>query len=346
MSAVSKILVPPERLMEISRQFAQAREIGVQICSHLTQQIQILESGWEGTTRQQFYQNFQLARQQMDSFTAAVGSVSTELHTIVNRFTEADSTQASLQARTAADPIDQTQDVLNNTLQVRDNLEKWGTLLYSSVGASLVLTNTVRFRVDPRNPSRAKIHNAPWVKGKGNNTFLKNLARGINRQIVNPGFIMKGIKGFDRVASKFGLNFGLGFSQAKNFPQWTRQVIAGVEKGRYGIETKKIPGMIAKKIFPINATFNVIGEASGLVSKYREGKLNGEEVAVAASNVVVKTAATYGGAVAGGAVGAMIGGPVGAAIGSYVGGTVGAFVGDGAAKVVEKGVRWISGLFK
>ena len=102
---MSKILVPPERLMEISRQFAKAREIGVQICSHLTQQIQILESGWEGTTRQQFYQNFQLARQQMDSFTAAVGSVSTELHTIVNRFTEADSTQASLQARTAADPI-------------------------------------------------------------------------------------------------------------------------------------------------------------------------------------------------------------------------------------------------
>ncbi|MGG1876229.1 WXG100 family type VII secretion target [Paenibacillus sp. 7541] len=343
---MGRILVPPERLMEISQQFAQAREIGVQICSHLTQQIQILESGWEGTTRQRFYQNFQLARQQMDNFTAAVGSVSTELTNIVHRFTEADSTQASLQARAADDPFDHAHNVLDTSLRTRDNLEKWGTLLYSSVGASLVLSNTVRFRVDPRDPTRAKIHNAPWVKGKGNNTFLKNLARSINRQIVNPGLIMKGVKGFDAVASKLGLNFGLGFSQAKNFPQWTRQVIAGVEKGRYGIKTSKIPGMIAKKIFPINATFNVIGEASGLVSKHRDGKLNGEEVAVAASNVVVKTAVTYGGAVLGGAAGAAIAGPVGAAVGSYIGGTLGAFAGDAVAGFAEKGVRWVSGLFK
>ncbi|MFB5676423.1 WXG100 family type VII secretion target [Paenibacillus terreus] len=356
---MGKILVPPERLVEISRQFAQARETGAQICGHLTQQIQFLESGWAGTTQQRFYQDFQQARQQMDHFTAAMGSVSTQLYTIAQRFTEADagnetdmnsvklaSSASSLSSGSSGNAWDQAQNWLNDSLGVRDNLEKWGTLLYSSVGASLVLSKSVRFRVDPRDPTRTKIHNAPWVKGKGNNEFLKNLAKGINRQMAKPGIIMKGLKGFDAVASKFGLNYGLGLSQAKNFPQWTRQVIAGVEKGRYGITTSKIPGMIAKKIFPLNATFNVIGEGSSLVSKYREGKLNGEEVAVAASNVVVKTAVTYGGAVAGGALGAMIGGPVGAAVGSYVGGTVGAFVGDGAAKVVEKGVRWISGLFK
>ncbi|GIO99054.1 hypothetical protein J14TS5_41400 [Paenibacillus lautus] len=87
-------------------------------------------------------------------------------------------------SETEADPIDQTQNVLDSSLEARDNLEKWGTLLYSSVGASLVLTKTVQFRVDPRNPSRAKIHNAPWVKGKGNNTFLKNLARGKPRPMA------------------------------------------------------------------------------------------------------------------------------------------------------------------
>ncbi|MDP4095788.1 WXG100 family type VII secretion target [Paenibacillus sp. P96] len=239
---MGKILVPPERLMEISRQFAQARETGVQICSQLTGQVQFLESGWAGTTQQRFYQNFMLARQQMDHFTAAMGSVSAQLHTIATRFKEADaSDQAGSQSTKSTDPLEQSQNVLNHSLGVRDNLEKWGTLLYSSVGASLVLSGTVRFRVDPRDPSRAKIHNAPWGNRKGNIAFLKNLARSINRQIVHPGFIMKGVKGFDAAASKFGLNFGLGFSQAKNFPQWTRQVIAGVEKGRYGIPTNKIP---------------------------------------------------------------------------------------------------------
>ncbi|MCV4233757.1 hypothetical protein OHJ21_21590 [Virgibacillus sp. LDC1] len=34
------------------------------------------------------------------------------------------------------------------------------------MGTSLVLAKTVQFKVDPRNPSQTKIHNAPWVKGK------------------------------------------------------------------------------------------------------------------------------------------------------------------------------------
>ncbi len=36
---MAKIMVPPEKLEAVSRQFAQACELGVQICGQLSQQI-------------------------------------------------------------------------------------------------------------------------------------------------------------------------------------------------------------------------------------------------------------------------------------------------------------------
>jgi hypothetical protein len=41
---------------------------------------------------------------------------------------------------------------------------------------------------------------------------------------------------------------------------------------RYGIATRQIPGMIAKKLYPINATMNIVGEGISL-GHIRSGKL-------------------------------------------------------------------------
>ncbi|WP_028590158.1 WXG100 family type VII secretion target [Paenibacillus massiliensis] len=359
---MTKIMVPPERLEEVSKQFAQAREMGAEICGRLSQHIQMLESGWAGATQERFYHDFQRAQSQMSSFTQTVASVSTQLHSIAVKFSETDAEQgpgigaqagnapnpgSSNAAPSGPDAVDRTIQGASDLNAVRGNLSFWGTAIYSGLATSLVLSKTVHFKTSLKNPTRTVIHNAAWVKGKGNNPFMANLGRTLNRQFAKPGLIMKGLKGFDRLAGKLQVGkLGLGFSKANSFKQWTRNVIVGVEKGRYGIATKKIPGMIAKKLYPINATMNIVGEGISLAGKIKNGTITGTDVAVSASNVAIKTVSTYGGAVVGGSIGAAIGGPIGAAVGSYVGGTVGSYLGGKAAKLAESGIRWASKLFK
>ncbi|WDM20793.1 WXG100 family type VII secretion target [Paenibacillus polymyxa] len=361
---MAKIMVPPEKLEAVSRQFAQARELGAQICGQLSQHIQMLENSWAGTTQQRFYQDFHKARGQMDAFTQTVGSVSTELRSIAVKFKETDtqadtginkgdhsgqngSSEGTTSGKKGPDPADIAINSISEANKWRGQLGFAGTAIYSGLASTLVLTKTVEFKKSLRNPTRAVIHNAAWVKGKGNNAFMRNLGKSLNRQFAKPGIVMKGLKGFDRLAGKLQMGkLGLGFNKANSFPQWTRNVIAGVEKGRYGIATRQIPGMIAKKLYPINATMNIVGEGISLAGKWKSGKLTGTDLAVSASNVAIKTAATYGGAVALGAVGGAIGGPVGAAVGAYVGGTVGSWAGGKVAKFAEKGIRWASKLFK
>lgn len=219
--------------------------------------------------------------------------------------------------------------------------------MYSLLASTLVLTKTVEFKRSPKNPTRAVVHNAKWVNGKGPNTFLRNMARRMDKQFRNPGLVMKGLKGFDKLAGTLKMGkLGLGFSKANSFPQWTRNVVAGVPKGQYGMKISAIPKMIGKRLFPINVGLNVFDEGVKTVSKIKAGTLTGTDIAVSASNVVIKSAAAGAGAVAGGALGGLLFGPVGAAVGAYAGGTIGATVGGDIARIAEKGIKWVSGLFK
>ncbi|WP_145407285.1 WXG100 family type VII secretion target [Paenibacillus xylanexedens] len=356
---MTRIVVPPEKLQDISNQFAQASEQSRNMISNLSRHISSLQSQWSGITQERFFQNFQVAHRQMANFSTSVSSIGTELNTIATRFAQADQSQgAGVQANggqspsgkdvktTLSDLYDQGSKSWDKISGIHGNVGLFGTAMYSALATSMVLSKSVHFKVDPRNRTRAKVHNAPWVKGKGN-SFLSNMARKLDKQFRNPGLVMKGLKGFDKLAGKLKVgDIGLGFSKANSFGQWTRNVIAGVTKGQYGMKTSQIPKMISKKLFPINVGLNVWDEGVKTVSKFKEGTLTKTDLAVSASNVVIKSASAGAGAIVGGTLLGAVLGPPGAAIGSYVGGSVGAWAGNYIAGVAEKGIRWFTSRFK
>lgn len=355
---MTRIVVPPERLQDISRQFAQASDQSRTMIGHLSRQIASLQSQWSGITQERFFQSFQTAHRQMESFSQSVSNIGIELQGIAARFAQADQSQGSglkttastLQAdsnggTTLSNMFDTGRDAWGKLNGIRGNLGFAGTAMYATLATSMVLTKTVHFKRDPRNAARAKIHNAPWVKGKGN-SVLSQMARKLDKQFRNPGLLMRGLKGFDQLAGKLKMGkLGLGFNKANSFKEWTRNVIGGVDKGKYGIKISQIPKMIGKKLFPINVGLNIFDEGVKTVSKWKDGSLTKTDLAVSASNVVIKSAASGIGAFALGSLGALAG-PPGAAIGAYMGGTIGAWAGKHIAGAAEKGIRWVSKLFK
>ena len=355
---MTRIIVTPEQLHAISNQFAQASEHSRSMINNLSRHISTLQGQWSGITQERFFQNFQVAHRQMERFSSSVSAIGTELHTIATRFSQADQSQghgvqtSSSQSTsgkdvktTLSDIYDQGSKSWNKMNGIHGNVGLIGTGLYSAMATSMVLSKTVHFKVDPRNSSRAKIHNAPWVKGKGN-SFLSNMARKLDKQFRSPGLVMKGLKGFDRLAGKLKVgDIGLGFNKANSFGQWTRNVIAGVNKGQYGMKISKIPTMISKKLFPINVGLNVWDEGVKTVSKYKEGTLTKTDLAASTSNIVIKSASAGAGAIVGGTL-LSFAGPAGTAVGAYVGGAIGSYAGKHIASAAEKGIRWVSKLFK
>lgn len=89
---MTRIVVPPERIQEISQQFAQASTLTSSMISNLNGQILSLQSRWAGITQERFFQEFQVARGQMESFTTSVASIGTELRSIAVKFAETDQT--------------------------------------------------------------------------------------------------------------------------------------------------------------------------------------------------------------------------------------------------------------
>ncbi|KQY91108.1 hypothetical protein ASD24_23595 [Paenibacillus sp. Root52] len=355
---MTRIVVPPEKLQDISKQFAQASVQSRNMISNLSRHISSLQSQWSGITQERFFQNFQVAHRQMANFSTSVSSIGTELNTIATRFAQADQSQGQgVQANggqspsgkdvktTLSDLYDQgskSWDVLNS---IQGNLAKSGTVLHAITATSLVLTKTIQFNESATKRNGTAVHTAKWVKGKGD-TFLSRMARNIDKQFRKPGLVMKGLKGFDHLTTKLKMDgLGLGFNKANSFTQWTRNVIAGVHKGSIGMKTSSIPKMIGKKLFPINVGLNVIDESIKTVSKIKDGTLTKTDLAVSTSNVLIKSASAGVGSLVGGTFGLALG-PAGGAIGAYAGGAIGAIVGDSIAKVAEKGIRWVSGLFK
>ncbi|WP_339259243.1 hypothetical protein MKZ12_05680 [Paenibacillus sp. FSL R5-0713] len=63
------------------------------------------------------------------------------------------------------------------------------------------------------------------------------------------------------------------------------------------------------------------------------------------SNIVIKSASAGAGAIVGGTL-LSFAGPAGTAVGAYVGGAIGSYAGKHIASAAEKGIRWVSKLFK
>lgn len=87
---MSRILVTPDMLLRVAEQCSRAHEQLEAMIHMLNQNIHMLESGWEGTTRSRFYADFQRAHREMTQTTEHIHRTSLELRGIAQRFKSAD----------------------------------------------------------------------------------------------------------------------------------------------------------------------------------------------------------------------------------------------------------------
>ncbi|WP_253300668.1 WXG100 family type VII secretion target [Paenibacillus lautus] len=87
---MSRILVTPEMLLHVAEQCSRACEQLEAMIHMLNQNIHMLESAWEGTTRSRFYADFQQAHREMTQTTEHIHRTSLELRGIAQRFKSAD----------------------------------------------------------------------------------------------------------------------------------------------------------------------------------------------------------------------------------------------------------------
>ncbi|WLR55422.1 hypothetical protein LC048_24720 [Mesobacillus subterraneus] len=174
-------------------------------------------------------------------------------------------------------------------------LEKYGNtavFTQSAIASALILGKQIRIQKKKDHPGRAVIHTAKWIKGKGNNEFLKTLARRMDQTLRDPGMLMKGLKTADSLLEKMTRAQLIGISKAKSFPHFLKTVITGIDDGVHGIATSKIPRMIAKRVYAIDVVFNTAEEGVGVYREHQKGTLDGKDIAVAASNVIIKSSAS------------------------------------------------------
>lgn len=94
---MSRILVTPEMLLRVAEQCSRAHEQLEAMIHMLNQNIHMLESGWEGTTRSRFYADFQQAHREMTQTTEHIQRTSLELKGIAQRFKSADERRQPIQ---------------------------------------------------------------------------------------------------------------------------------------------------------------------------------------------------------------------------------------------------------
>lgn len=87
---MSRILATPEMLLHVAAQCSRAHEQLEAMIHMLNQNIHMLESAWEGTTRSRFYADFQQAYREMTLTTEHIHRTSLELRGIAQRFKSAD----------------------------------------------------------------------------------------------------------------------------------------------------------------------------------------------------------------------------------------------------------------
>lgn len=88
-----RILISPEQVEAVANQFKQGGEQSQQLVASLSQAIQGMEGQWEGLTKQRFFQEFQEAGRQMQSFVQILNSISHELGAIAQKFRSIDETR-------------------------------------------------------------------------------------------------------------------------------------------------------------------------------------------------------------------------------------------------------------
>ncbi|AET59695.1 hypothetical protein HPL003_14720 [Paenibacillus terrae HPL-003] len=91
---MTTIRVTPEQLITISKQFDLAQKTAIQMNSQLMQQISFMQQLWDGTTKQQFYSQFQVSQKKMTDFVTLTDSIARELRHHADKFILADLMEA------------------------------------------------------------------------------------------------------------------------------------------------------------------------------------------------------------------------------------------------------------
>ncbi|QNV56378.1 hypothetical protein GMA19_01539 [Paenibacillus polymyxa E681] len=87
---MGRILVPPDKLMEVADQFLQGKHEMERMLNFLSGRIDFVQQGWSGATRERFFQDFQASRQSMGVTLERLSTVAQELIFISKNFTQVD----------------------------------------------------------------------------------------------------------------------------------------------------------------------------------------------------------------------------------------------------------------
>ena len=87
---MGRILVPPDKLMEVADQFLHGKHEMDRMLNFLSGRIDFVQQGWSGATRERFFQEFQVSRQSMSVTLERLSTVAQELIFISNNFTQVD----------------------------------------------------------------------------------------------------------------------------------------------------------------------------------------------------------------------------------------------------------------
>ncbi|WP_025723985.1 WXG100 family type VII secretion target [Paenibacillus polymyxa] len=87
---MGRILVPPDKLMEVADQFLHGKHEMERMLNLLNGRIDFVQQGWSGATRERFFQDFQVSRQSMGVTLERLSTVAQELIFISKNFTQVD----------------------------------------------------------------------------------------------------------------------------------------------------------------------------------------------------------------------------------------------------------------
>ncbi|MES9741106.1 WXG100 family type VII secretion target [Bacillus sp. BK006] len=88
--AGNRILVSPDELEKVAKQFKAASDQNQQASTKLSQTVSAMNSQWDGMTSERFFHDFEQSKKQMKQYTQLLEQVSTELKQIAQRFRQAD----------------------------------------------------------------------------------------------------------------------------------------------------------------------------------------------------------------------------------------------------------------
>ncbi|MCP3747553.1 WXG100 family type VII secretion target [Paenibacillus sp. A3M_27_13] len=102
---MGRILVPPDKLMEVADQFLHGKHEMERMLNFLSGRIDFVQQGWSGATQERFFQEFQVSRQSMSVTIERLSTVAQELIFISKNFTQVDGEKVVLDVPWLGAPV-------------------------------------------------------------------------------------------------------------------------------------------------------------------------------------------------------------------------------------------------